>query len=144
MLTKIKGTYLLWILLLILPIMDSLNGLLNNGGNKGGISLGIIYRFTVMLGCALALTAYKVRRRAAIFYALFLGLLILSLSLNSRNMGQYLNLLVRLVLPMLIITAIESCARAGVLRKNLTRDLFLKWRYWVPITIFIPYLLGMG
>ena len=42
MLTKIKGTYLLWILLLILPIIDSFNGLLNNGGNKGGISLGII------------------------------------------------------------------------------------------------------
>lgn len=144
MLTKIKGTYLLWILLLILPIIDSFNGLLNNGGNKGGISLGIIYRLMVMLGCALALIAYKVRKRIAIFYALFLGLLILSLSLNSRNMGQYLNLLVRLVLPLLIITAIESCVRAGVVRNNLTRGLFLKWRYWVPITIFIPYLAGMG
>lgn len=107
MLTKIKGTYLLWILLLILPIIDSFNGLLNNGGNKGGISLGIIYRLMVMLGCALALIAYKVRKRIAIFYALFLGLLILSLSLNSRNMGQYLNLLVRLVLPLLILSLIH-------------------------------------
>lgn len=144
MFRKAKTADLLWILFLVLPIVDSLNGLINNGGNNGGISLGIIYRFVVALVCVWLIVSYKLRKRVAVLLFLLAGLLAVSLMTNGRNIGLYLNYLVRLVLPMLIITAIESCVKARVVARNLTHEMFLRWRYWFPISIIIPYVLGTG
>ena len=45
---KLTLKNLYWFLLLILPFMDTANGVINNGGNDGGISLGIVYRIIMI------------------------------------------------------------------------------------------------
>ena len=97
-----------------------------------------------MLTCILLLISYRLRKRVAVFWCVFACLLALSILINGRNLIQYLNFLVRLILPILIITTIEACVDAGVLRRNLSYELFLKWRYLFPACIIIPYILGTG
>lgn len=141
---KIRMTNFFWTLILVLPIMDSLNGLINNGGNKGGISLGIIYRFGIILYCLFLLYKYNLGKQMVAYYLLFLIVLIMPLLINGRNTSEYLNMILRLILPMLLITTIETCNQNGVLKSNWIKELFLKWRYWFPMSLFIPYILGIG
>lgn len=140
---KVKFTKLFWVLMVILPIIDSLNGLFNGGQNEDGLSIGIIYRIFIAVLCITMICMVSIPLKTLIFYALFALYCFLSVSLNP-DASTYLLLLFRLILPMLIITTVEVYHSNELMNLRQLDALFVWWEIAFPLSILIPYLLGIG
>lgn len=141
---KIKIEKIFFIMFLILPIIDSINGLINNGGNENGISLGIIYRFTVFLICLLIIYKYSLLKSSfGIFISIILFIFIPQL-FHSYELEKLFILLFKLILPIVCIETYKSIRSKGLLVEGFVDNLFEWWSIIFPITILLPYFMGIG
>ena len=141
---KIRSSKIYWLIISCLPIIDSLNGMINGGGNKGGISLGIIYRFLVLSVSVYHIYRNRIKKKVAFFYGLFFSYLVLSVLISGGSMFSYLMILLRLVLPMILICAFKTGTEKGVIEADFISRLFEQWSWLFPVTMIIPYLLRIG
>lgn len=133
------------IILWILPLMDSLNGLINGGGNENGISLGIIYRFVIVIISFSYWLFYGIDRKWFIYFLTLLALLIVSILINNDNdMFSYIILLFKLVLPIIIIITIRCLSNRNLITRENIDFLMNTWVIIFPLTLLIAYALGLG
>lgn len=133
------------IILWILPLMDSLNGLINGGGNENGISLGIIYRFVIVIISFSYWLFYGIDRKLFIYFLTLLALLIVSILINNDNdMFSYIILLFKLVLPIIIIITIRCLSNRNLITRENIDFLMNTWVIIFPLTLLIAYALGLG
>lgn len=133
------------IILWILPLMDSLNGLINGGGNENGISLGIIYRFVIVIISFSYWLFYGIDRKWFIYFLTLLALLIVSILINNDNdMFSYIILLFKLVLPIIIIITIRCLSNRNLITRENIDFLMNSWVIIFPLTLLIAYALGLG
>ncbi|MBB1124548.1 O-antigen ligase family protein [Limosilactobacillus albertensis] len=139
---KVAATYIF--LLVILPIMDSLNGLLNGGGNENGLSLGIVYRLIIVVVSVMYWCFYGLNKRALIYLLLIFVYLLLSV-IGSTDYGTtYIILLFKLMLPIIIIETIRSLYNNNKLNSRNINFIMNSWLLLFPLTMIIPYFLGIG
>ena len=128
------------IILWILPLMDSLNGLINGGGNENGISLGIIYRFVIVIISFSYWLFYGIDRKWFIYFLTLLALLIVSILINNDNdMFSYIILLFKLVLPIIIIITIRCLSNRNLITRENIDFLMNTWVIIFPLTLLIAY-----
>lgn len=144
--TKKKKTVYIYIFLLwILPIMDSLNGFINGGGNENGLSLGIVYRFVIVIVSIFYLLIYGINKKYLIYFLSFCTFLVISMAINNgEDSFSYLILLFKLVLPIIIIITIDSLAKKKLFRKEHLTFLMNSWTIIFPLTLLLAYVLGIG
>ncbi|HFU4233394.1 TPA: O-antigen ligase family protein [Streptococcus suis] len=129
-------------ILVILPFIDTLNGFLNDGANESGISIGMIYRIVVLFFCVVMLIFRGIYRSD--LYCLLLVILGIFLSLFSTATLDYLILLLKLLLPLLLVFLFKIYIGKGLLPTNFFEKLFNVWGILFISTILIPYFLGIG
>lgn len=140
-----KPAYIYTFLLIILPIMDSLNGLLNGGANENGLSLGILYRVIILLFSIFYCVIYGIDKRSFLFL-LILGIyLIISVTLYANYyMSTYVVVLFKLVLPIMIITTMITLKRRYRVNKKIIKKIMDVWLIVFPLTMLGAYILGIG
>lgn len=142
--SKEKPAVIYIFLLIILPIMDSLNGLLNGGGNENGISLGIIYRVVIVSFSLIYWCLYGINKRAFLYLLVVLVYLLISV-LGSTNYGStYIILMFKLILPIIIIETIRTLYYKGKINAKTIEFIMNCWLFLFPLTMLIPYFLGIG
>lgn len=140
-----KTAYTYILILWILPIIDSLNGLINGGGNENGISLGIIYRFGIVVISLLYWLLYGLNKKFLVYFLSLIIYLIVSIVLNNNEeTSSYVILLFKLVLPIIIIMTIDSLSNRGLITKRNISFLMDSWVIIFPLTLLITYALGLG
>ncbi|MGG7058126.1 O-antigen ligase family protein [Clostridium tertium] len=141
---KIKIENIFFNMFLILPIIDSINGFINNGGNENGLSLGIIYRFTVFLICLFILYKFSILKSSfGIFIGIILFIFIPQL-FHTYELVKLLILLFKLILPIVCIETYKSISSKEILSENFVEKLFDYWSIIFPSTILLPYFMGIG
>ncbi|WNW17352.1 O-antigen ligase family protein [Lactiplantibacillus plantarum] len=141
---ELSYSTILLFLIAIVPLMDSLNGLLNGGGNDGGLSVGVLYRlivigFSLLIIMRMGITVYKL-----VYFFALLGFCIISVGLFEGVGSTYTMLLFRLILPMVIITAVDTCVDHRSMSIVSIEKVFGCWTILFPLSIIFPYILGIG
>lgn len=139
---KIHTRKIYWFLILILPFMDSINGMLNNGGNEGGISLGIIYRVCIMGIAVISYLKDDISKNSFLSLMFVVAIVSVSIVIGNSRIIEYINIIFRLLLPMIIIVSYESMSKKT--EKNYCNRIFEYWSILFPLTIIVPYVLGLG
>lgn len=140
--TKIENIF--FIIFLILPIMDSLNGVINGGGNENGISLGIVYRVAVFIICLFINYKFLILNSSIkVFIGIILFIFIPQL-FNLYELDKLIILLFKLILPIVCIETYRLLNSRRVLPKNFVDNLLGCWSIIFPLTILVPYFLGIG
>lgn len=141
---KFKLSDLYWFLLVILPLIDSLNGMINGGGNEEGLSLGIIYRIVVLItAICLWCKSGLLKTNFGVGIA-FLAVLCVSTIVSYDHIESYLPIVFKLLLPIILILSNESQARKGNLKYDFIKCLFNVWVWLFPLSMIIPYIFGYG
>lgn len=141
---KVGFTTLFMMLITFLPIVDSLNGLLNGGGNDQGLSIGIIYRLVVMITCFCGIFLNGFVIKDSIYYPILIMYFLISLLNTETQTKTYFIILIKLLLPLLLITTGEVLVRTNQITLNMIYRLFDIWKFLFPLTIIIPYMFGGG
>ena len=133
---------ILFVLFAILPIVDSLNGLINQGGNEGLFSLGVVYRALVCLICLFVIGQSHPKIKTIVLYIILVSILLIPHLFQLTN-STYLMLVVKTLLPILCI---EALTRMGEPSRNINvlHTLIRIWSVLFPLAVIIPELLGGG
>lgn len=134
---------LLYLLFLPLPIVDSINGMLNGGANEGFFSVGMAYRLCVMAYCLLVLVRGRIPKRFLAIAVAILALVILPHTFDLID-SSFLSLAIKTLLPILCIEAfIKEAENDSQTHANL-EWLIRCWSILFPLAILIPFALGIG
>ncbi len=139
---KISIIRLYWGLLVILPFMDTFNGFLNNGGNEGGMSIGIIYRIVILFFALVLLIKNGIKKRQALILITIMAVITISAIIGSAHITAYINHIFRLLLTIIMVISFESIYKK--VDKSFCYSIFRYWSILFPLTIEVPYLLGLG
>lgn len=131
-------------LLIILPLMDSLNGLINGGGNENGLSLGIIYRIVIVIVSFSYWLLYGVDRKYLLYFLFVLFYLTISALRSSLFLFSYLVLMFKMILPIIIIITLKILYENNIFNKKSITDILNIWQFLFPLTLLIAYVLGIG
>lgn len=144
LISKGRAAILYIFLLVILPIMDSLNGLINGGGNENGLSLGIVYRLVIIMISIIYWCFYGINKKSLI-YLPFVFIYLLISAMRSTDYGTtYIILLFKLVLPIIVIETIRSLYVNKKFDNKTVNFIMNSWLFLFPLTMIIPYFLGIG
>lgn len=141
---------LFFIALLILPFMDTLNGLLNNGGNGGWISLGIIYRSLFLFICISLLVHSGVSRRSQIVFVALAACIVLPHFFDffyneaAGSATTFSSAWLKGILPIVCIEAFYSYSRKMGKHFFSVEKLFRAWSLLFPLCVFVPLVFGLG
>lgn len=141
---KIRKSYLIILLFTILPLIDSLNGVMSRSSNG---NLGVLYKCLICLCLFLLYGRCHIKRKYIIFMCAFLGVIFFSIIINVvflRGKVEHPDYIVKMVynftLFVLLVTVVEQCKISiKVFDKILDNS---SWLFIV--TFMIPYILGMG
>ncbi|MBB1071736.1 O-antigen ligase family protein [Limosilactobacillus reuteri] len=138
------NTNIYFFLLIILPLMDSLNGLINGGGNENGLSLGIIYRIVIVIVSFSYWLLYGVDRKYLLYFLFVLFYLTISALRSSLFLFSYLVLMFKMILPIIIIITLKILYENNIFNKKSITDILNIWQFLFPLTLLIAYVLGIG
>lgn len=137
---KARGLYFAF---LVLPLIDSLNGCLNNGGNEGVLSVGALYRSVIILYSVFAILRDGVPKRTLVVLASCVCLIILPHVCDLINV-EFLSLTVKTVLPILCIEVLIKKWSVGEINEAWVEKLLSGWSALFPLVIIVPLVLGLG
>lgn len=134
----------LYYVMVPLPLVDSLNGYLNNGGNEGGLSVGLVYRLLVIVVCLAASCSRRIRRRTLGIYCVIILVVMVPHMYSLITSASFLSLTIKTILP---VICIETFLRSEDNRSD-TRELIVRllesWIILFPLTVLVPFSLGIG
>lgn len=134
---------LLYLLFLPLPLVDSLNGMINGGGNDGILSLGMMYRICIIAYCCFVILKGVIPKRSL---TVFVGIVLLFGLPHAFDLidASFLSLTIKTMLPILCIEAfIKECAEGKLGRRDLER-LIDAWSVLFPLAVLLPLAFGLG
>lgn len=138
-----NGSKILYLFFLVLPFVDSLNGYLNNGGNEGFLSMGMLYRASLILYCLFEILQNRISKRTILILSLCTCLIILPHTFDLLNMG-FLSLTVKTVLPILCIEVFIKRHSSNDISEEWFDKLLDAWSVLFPLVIIVPFVLGHG
>lgn len=132
----------------IMPLVDTLNGMLIRSGSAGALTAGDMYRLIVIVTSA---TFYLFRfdrgNITALLISVVFGLasiLIRVLAGLGEGGASEVNLVAQWMLSPMLVLCIYSSVRSGTLKRRSIRKVFDYLQWLAPATILIPYALGAG
>lgn len=131
-----------WVLLVILPFIDTLNGMVNHGGNEGGMSIGILYRIVVLLFSLALIDKNSVNKKRALLLLTTMAIITISAVIGIDHVTGYINKIFRLLLAIIMVCSFETIYKK--VDESFCHDIFNHWSFLFPITIVVPYLMGFG
>lgn len=145
--SRAKDNYLqislLYLLFLPLPIIDSLNGMMNGGTNDGILSLGMVYRLIILAYCCVVLAQGIIPKRFLVLAVSILLFVILPHTFDLIS-GSFLSLTVKSLLPIICIETFIKTSYYDY-RVHSRLDWLVKcWSFLFPLAILIPFVLGIG
>lgn len=132
-------------LLIIMPLIDTINGIII-GDSVAGVNLGQIYRMSILI-CLLLLLMKEhnisFMNLLVFIYALFIlgAKLFLDINVNINEIGVMLKLFLPICIIEIISLYFRNDAFAGI---KYIEDILKKICVLAPLTLIIPYLLGVG
>lgn len=135
---------LMFVLMLALPMVDSFNGFLNDGGNEGGLSFGMAYRILVILVFATASFLGMQRRLLVAAGVAVSGIIIIPHIGDLVHSASFVVLTIKTMLPLICIAGFVSVDMEGRTVEGRLKMLFRSWALLFPVTIFIPLIFGTG
>ena len=133
-----------FLLLTILPVMDSLNGLINGGGNENGLSLGIIYRIIIVIVSFSYWLLYGVDKKYLLYFLFVLFYLTISVIRSPLYLSSYLILMFKLILPLVIVITLRILYKNNIFNKSKLNTILDIWQFLFPLTLLVAYVLGIG
>ena len=134
---------LLYLLFLPLPLVDSLNGMINGGGNEGFLSLGMLYRICIIAYCCFVILKGVIPKRALTVFVATIALFGLPHAFDLID-ASFLSLAIKTMLPVLCIEAfIKECSEGKLGRRDL-EQLIDVWSVLFPLAVLLPLVLGLG
>lgn len=136
------------ILYSIMPLVDSINGMIVRGGSSSFLTIGDVYRLLVIAASVLFFL-YKPNRSivAALSVGASLGfatVLLHAITKVGSGSTSELNLLLQWMLSPILVLCTYSTVKCGTLRRQ-SIGIVLDWLQWLaPMTILVPYALGLG
>lgn len=131
-------------LICLLPLADSINGYINGGGNDGGLSFGIIYRAIIIILSLYFMHKTKITKKNFVYIIMILFSLVMASINGIDTLKSFLNISLRLILPILLIITFTECKRKKIFSYKDIQRIFDIWSILFPITILLPYFLGYG
>lgn len=134
----------------IMPLVDSLNGYLLRSGFSTTISVGDLYRITVILVMFIFLfkrVSHSITfvLSVAVAYGLVSVLIHNTLIHPEKiNIFSEINLLIQWMLSPLIIFSIITAVDLGTINRVSLEKTLNNLQWIAPLTILIPYALGLG
>lgn len=134
---------ILYLLFLPLPIIDSLNGMMNGGANDGFASLGMAYRLCIIACCLFVLFRGVIPKR---FLAISIAILLLVVLPHIFDLteGSFLSLAVKTFLPILCIEAFIREPKNSSQTHHCLCRLVDSWSVLFPAAVLLPLALGAG
>ena len=134
---------LFYLLFLPLPLVDSLNGMINGGGNDGVLSLGMVYRICIIAYCCFVILKGVIPKRSLTVFVVIVMLFVLPHAFDLID-SSFLSLAIKTMLPVLCIEAfIKECAEGKLGRRDL-EQLIDAWSVLFPLAVLLPLVLGIG
>lgn len=138
----------IWIFALV-PLIDSFNGYLIKSGISGNFSLGQLYRLLTLI---FVIVIWSKRMTVAYFkiFIVIVEILFASRMLQIMfgiNNDSFINEIMNIVQWIMIIILVFSymdLKRSNVVNVDIIYKIFDIWRTIAPLTIIIPYILGLG
>lgn len=142
----------LLVALSLLPIMDSLNGWINQGGNdSGSISLGIIYRCVLILICGIGILANwkEIKKRQLIVGAIAAILLLFRISdfISNQSLNPELSFIpmtMKLLLPIICVEAMLLVGIKDQFGSRYADTIQTIWAILFPACIIVPSIFDSG
>ena len=134
---------LLFLLFLPLPLVDSLNGMINGGGNDGILSLGMIYRICIIAFCCFVVLKGVIPKRSLTVLVAIIVLFGLPHALDFLD-TTFLSLAIKTLLPVLCVEAFLKENAEGKLCRSDFERLIDAWSVLFPLAVLVPFVLGLG
>ena len=130
-------------LLIIMPLVDTFNGMILRGGNAG---IGPLYRVIVFFISILLLQKYNKSRRSIKLFASFVCIVVIQLMMGFYNGYEISNVLIciKLFMPIIIIDVIWEMYKKKKISTDYIYQIITSISIITPFTIIIPYILGIG
>jgi len=133
----------------IVPLIDSMNGYFLKGGFEGSLTIGSIYRMVLILFVACAVIGHLSKRNficlsIIIGYFIFACIIQKVSGINSKSLLSEVQNLMQWGLIFVLFFSYSDLYRDKVLRNKEIEIIFSVWELLVPLTLIIPYVLGIG
>ncbi|SCN23727.1 hypothetical protein N3C_1460 [Clostridium sp. N3C] len=131
------------------PLIDSLNGLIIKSGVKSSITIGQIYRFLIILILAFFWLRNFKLKKYVVFLSIFSYFVIAILihdfigSTTQSVISELIDLSRWLLLPFMLFVFISLNKEGEIKRKAVSKVLYI-FSILVPLTLLIPYVMGVG
>lgn len=134
-----------YLLVIITPLVDTINGayVLKNGGT--GVSIGTFYRLFLILFSALVLVTHRVKKQHLLWLLLSLYFpinCVIRYGAFNISFMSALSYGIKWVFPIFLMTCFTILQRSTVDRTCI--KVMDCWRYLIPGLLVIEYLLGIG
>lgn len=146
---RLDMNLVLIVLYSLMPLVDSLNGFLLRKGFSLSLSIGDLYRIGV-IALMLALFLSKIKQSymfafaSVVAYGLIAILLHVAIRSGDVDIPSEVNMLTQLLLGPLLVLSLLTAVDNRII-EGWSFDRILDNLQWIaPLTIFIPYLLGVG
>lgn len=131
-----KGIFIF--LLAIMPLVDTINGIVMEK-----VSVGQFYRLFLFFFLVLLYLKYR-RKQAVSFVIIFLTWCAAQFAVGISNGMENVLVTFKLFLPMAILLAMNTMQKLGKILDADIYKIFDIWSLIYPITIILPYVLGIG
>lgn len=133
----------------IAPLIDSMNGYFLKGGFEGSLTIGSIYRMVLILFVACAVIGHLSKRNficlsIIIGYFIFACIIQKVSGINSKSLLSEVQNLMQWGLIFVLFFSYSDLYTDKVLRNKEIEIIFSVWELLVPLTLIIPYVLGIG
>ena len=145
---RIDANLLFIFLISIMPLVDTLNGMIIRGGSASSLTIGDFYRLIVIVAfVSIYLCKFSQGSTVLLLISVCLGLadiLIRIVAGVEFNATSELNLLVQWMLAPLLVLCTYNAVKSGTLRRHSIMAALDYLQWFAPLTILIPYVLGVG
>ena len=140
--TKSEKQYFI-LLISIMPIIDTLNGMILRNVD-GVINIGQVYRIIVFLTILNYIIKYEKKYITMLLVLVFFGFLLIQLCLPVSYTVDNIATTIKLFIPIFLISCLTSMKRKKQYSINELCAIFDKIAFIAPMTILVPFMLGIG
>lgn len=151
-LLKSSGRQVIIFYIALMPVIDSLNGLIIKSNAQVAVSIGAIYRLSLVF-FLLLMSGGSFKRRQIMFLIATVALMLIAVFVHLAiydivpieigMLADFKSIIQWLYAPIMCVL-FYSCVKNGSLRANNALDVFRIMAYAATATLILPYCLGIG
>lgn len=133
---------LIYIMILITPIVDTLNGIYILHYGPTGLSLGTFFR-AMILFCISIKGIKNSEYFQVLLISLYFPVSAIAKGYLFGGMFRYITYSLKWIFPVLLIAYFVTCCKEKKVEEDLKKSIDF-WAFFIPLSIIIEYVLGIG